>query len=88
MALYGSGWRHVYVDGGKVIQSFLRAGLIADLVVTRIPILIGDGIPLFGSLTADITLKHNQTTAFDSGFVQTKYEVVPACDNQIVGSFG
>ena len=77
-ALSSKGWRRVYIDGGKVIQAFLRAGLVADLVVTRIPILIGDGIPLFGSLPADIHLKHIGTTAFASGFVQSKYGIVSA----------
>lgn len=76
--LSGNGWCRAYIDGGKVIQSFLRAGLVADLVVTRIPILIGDGIPLFGSLPAEIHLKHIETTAFASGFVQSKYGVDPA----------
>jgi len=39
-------WKRAYVDGGQVIQSFLRAGLIEDLTITRIPILLGSGIPL------------------------------------------
>lgn len=76
--LSGNGWHRAYIDGGKVIQGFLRAGLIADLVLTRIPILIGDGIPLFGALPTDIHLKHIETRTFTSGFVQSKYGVDPA----------
>lgn len=76
--LSGNGWRRAYIDGGKVIQGFLRAGLIVDLVMTRIPILIGDGIPLFGALPTDIHLKHIETRTFTSGFVQSKYGVDPA----------
>lgn len=70
-------WRRAYIDGGKVIQAFLRAGLIADLVMTRIPVLIGDGIPLFGSLPVDIHLTHIETRAFASGFVQSRYTLDP-----------
>jgi len=69
------GWRRVYVDGGQVIQSFLREGLIADMVITQIPVLIGEGRPLFGSLSADIPLTHLGTKAFPSGLVQSHYRV-------------
>jgi dihydrofolate reductase len=73
--LFAEGLRRVYVDGGKVIRSFLNQGLIADMVLTRVPILLGDGIPLFGGTTGDIALRHVGTTAFASGLVQSKYEV-------------
>lgn len=73
--LAAEGWRRAYVDGGLLIQSFLRAGLIADMIVTRIPVLLGDGIPLFGPLAADVPLRHLATTAFPSGLVQSTYRV-------------
>lgn len=73
--LGADGWRRAYVDGGKVIQSFLREGLIRDMIVTRIPALIGEGIPLFGPTGGDIRLRHVETKAFPSGLVQSKYEV-------------
>ncbi len=73
--LESRGVRHVYVDGGTTIQSFLREGLIDELTITRIPILIGDGIPLFGSCGRDIRLRHLSTQAFSSGFVQCRYAV-------------
>ncbi len=69
------GWARVYVDGGSVIKSFLRAGLISDLVISRLPVLIGDGISLFGPLEADLMLEHEGTTAFASGMVQSTYRV-------------
>lgn len=69
------GWSRVYVDGGTVIQSFLRAGLIADMVISRIPVLIGEGISLFGALDADLVLEHLHTKAFASGLVQSSYRV-------------
>jgi len=73
--LSGRGARHLYVDGGKTIQGFLDAGLIQQLIITRIPILIGSGIPLFGPLTHDIRLRHIETRQFANGLVQSKYEV-------------
>lgn len=70
------GIRHIYVDGGITIQRFLRAGLIQRLVVTRVPVLIGAGIPLFGQLPRDILLRHVGTRQYASGLVQSEYVVV------------
>ena len=42
------GFGHLYVDGGRTIQGFLNEGLIQRLIITRIPVLLGSGIPLFG----------------------------------------
>jgi dihydrofolate reductase len=69
------GIRHIYVDGGVTIQGFLRAGLIQRLVVTRVPVLIGSGIPLFGPMARDIVLKHIATRQYASGLVQSEYEI-------------
>jgi len=74
--LAASGTHHVYVDGGITIQGFLRAGLIDRLVITRVPVLIGEGIPLFGSLPHDVRLRHVVTRSYASGLVQSEYEVV------------
>ena len=73
-----TGARHVYVDGGVTIQGFLRAGLVQRLVVSRVPVLIGSGIPLFGDLPKDVVLRHVATRAFPGGLVQSEYEVVSA----------
>ena len=73
--LEATGATHAYVDGGKTIQSFLNAGLIQEMTITRIPVLIGSGIPLFGPLEKDVHLEHIETRAFDNGFVQSKYAV-------------
>lgn len=69
------GIRHVYVDGGLTIQRFLQAGLIQRLIITRVPVLIGAGIPLFGGLQRDIPLRHVVTRQYASGLVQSEYEV-------------
>ncbi len=73
-----SGAHHLYVDGGVTIQEFLRAGLVDRLVITRVPVLIGDGIPLFGSLPHDVRLRHVATRHFPSGLVQSEYRVETA----------
>ena len=73
--LESRGVRHIYVDGGITIQDFLRAGLIQRLVITRVPVLIGSGIPLFGATPRDIPLKHVATRAYASGLVQSEYAI-------------
>lgn len=73
--LAAQGVRHAYVDGGVTIQRFLRAGLIHRLIITRIPVLLGSGIPLFGALDADVKLHHVSTREFPSGLVQSEYAV-------------
>lgn len=67
---------HAYLDGGITIQRFLRAGLIDRLIVNRLPVLIGEGIPLFGSVERDVVLRHIGTQSYPSGLVQSEYEVV------------
>lgn len=69
------GARHLYVDGGRTIQQFLAAGLIQQLIITRVPVLIGSGIQLFGPLERDIVLRHIETRQFKSGLVQSRYEI-------------
>lgn len=69
------GVRHIYLDGGVTIQRFLRAGLVDEMTITTIPILLGEGLPLFGALEKDIHLKLLKSNAFKNGFVQKKYQV-------------
>ena len=73
--LAARGVRHIYVDGGVTIQGFLRAGLVQRLTITRVPVLIGDGIPLFGTLPRDIKLHHVATQHYPSGLVKSEYQV-------------
>jgi dihydrofolate reductase len=66
---------HVYVDGGITIQRFLQVGLIQRLIITRVPVLLGDGVPLFGPIQRDIVLRHVATRQYASGLVQSEYVV-------------
>ena len=73
--LSGQGAKHVYVDGGRTIQSFITECLIDEITITSIPIVLGDGIPLFGPTEKDLKLTHVSTKTYDFGFVQTTYLV-------------
>ena len=74
--LAGTGAPRLYIDGGITIQEFLREGLLHRVIISRLPVLIGDGIPLFGSLPRDIRLSHIATRTFPGGMVQSEYRVI------------
>jgi dihydrofolate reductase len=69
------GMKHLYIDGGVTIQRFLQAGLIQRVIITRVPVLLGSGIPLFGSLSRDIRFEHVATRSYPSGLVQSEYVI-------------
>jgi len=71
--LYEAGFRSAYIDGGKVVQSFLAEDLIDELIVAKVPVLIGEGIPLFGSLASDIEFEHRETRICSNGLVRSYY---------------
>jgi dihydrofolate reductase len=75
--LTSRGVQHAYIDGGATIQRFLRAGQIHRMVISQLPVLIGQGIPLFGPLDRDILLQHVRTETYSTGLVQTEYAVLP-----------
>ena len=68
------GIQHVYIDGGFTIQSFINDNLVTDFTITKVPILLGEGLRLFGKIKQDIKLKHVATKAFPNGFVKSTYE--------------
>jgi dihydrofolate reductase len=72
--LKARGFKHAYIDGGNTIQRFLTAGVIDRLVITRVPVLIGSGISLFGPVPGDINLQHIATRTYKGGLVQSEYE--------------
>lgn len=72
-ALAAKGLHRLYIDGGLTVQHFLRAGLIDRLIVTHVPVLIGQGIRLFGALDHDVQLQLVTSRSFPGGLVQSEY---------------
>ena len=70
------GHKRVYVDGGAIIRSFLSLGFVQDMKVTIVPILIGEGIRLFGEIDNDIDLKLESVAKYSSGLVSLNYSLV------------
>jgi len=68
-----SGAQRLYVDGGAVIRQFVREGLIDDMTLAIVPVLLGSGIPLFGSALPEQRLHLHSSKAFESGLVQLCY---------------
>jgi dihydrofolate reductase len=69
------GAKSIYLDGGVTIQRFLRESLVDEMTITTIPILLGEGLPLFGKLEKDIKLELVKSESFKNGFVQNKYKI-------------
>lgn len=72
--LSGLGFSTIYVDGGKVIQDFLKEDLIDEMIIAKAPILIGSGIPLFNYIDTDLQFKHVRTAVQSNGLVRSYYE--------------
>jgi dihydrofolate reductase len=73
--LSSDGSKRIYVDGGSVVQQFIAAGLVSDLTISLVPVLLGDGIPLFARIGRDVRLDLTASRSFDSGLVQLCYRV-------------
>lgn len=70
--LEDEGVKRAYIDGGATIRQFLAAGLIDDITVSVIPILLGDGIPLFGGTEHPLALE--AVEQWPTGLVQLRYQ--------------
>ena len=67
------GYKNLYIDGGKVIQSFLKEDLIDEIIITRIPVILGDGISLFGKIDISLKYRHTKTEIFNDSLVKSCY---------------
>lgn len=70
----GRGLEQLYIDGGKLIQSFLQEDMIDELIITQVPILLGGGTPLFGDLPAHLTFDLIGTEVLLNAIVQSRYK--------------
>ncbi|TNE44552.1 MAG: dihydrofolate reductase [Deltaproteobacteria bacterium] len=73
--LHQRGFQNLYIDGGKVVQVFLEASLIDEIILTTLPIVLGDGIPLFGKMELSTKLQHLQTEVLNNALVKSHYRV-------------
>lgn len=67
------GYNNLYIDGGGTIQSFLKEDLIDEMIITTVPILLGNGFPLFGKLERSLNLKHKKTVIYNNTLVKSYY---------------
>lgn len=70
-----NGFKHAYIDGGTTITSFINMKLINEMTITKAPVLLGAGIPLFGEIKHSIKLENAEAIAFPNDFIQVKYGV-------------
>ena len=73
--LESCGLKHAYIDGGSTITSFINLKLINEMIITKVPVLLGEGIPLFGKINQIIKLENAKASVFPNDFVQVKYSV-------------
>lgn len=73
--LADQGAKHIYLDGGVTIQRFLMHNLIDEITLTRIPVILGEGVSLFAPVANDVMLRHKKTQTYLNGFIQSTYEV-------------
>ena len=71
--IHKKGFYDLYIDGGKTIQNFLKEDLIDELRISTLPIILGDGIPLFDVLPKSLKFNHIKTEVFLNEIVQSHY---------------
>ncbi len=71
--LHHKGYKKLYIDGGRVIQSFLQQDLIDEIIITRVPIILGEGMPLFGTLEHQLQFRHKKTEIYNNTLVKSHY---------------
>jgi dihydrofolate reductase len=74
--LHNEGTRHVWVDGGATISQFLASQLVDNMTISIIPIILGDGLPLFNVVGKEIPCRLIGSQNYQSGLVQLNYEIV------------
>ena len=73
LRLVQRGLHYLYIDGGQTITSFLREDLVDEMIITKIPILLGRGIPLFGNFADSLRFVHNKTEVYSNSLVKSHY---------------
>jgi dihydrofolate reductase len=69
--------KNIFLEGGgEIISVFLKENLIDDLVLSIHPVILGSGIPLFLKSDRQADLKLLNSTRFDNGLVQLRYQLL------------
>jgi dihydrofolate reductase len=68
------GYKDLYIDGGNSIQKFLMDDLIDELMINRLPILLGGGVSLFGDLPKHMMFEHISTKILLNAMVFSHYK--------------
>ena len=63
------------MGGGELIGAFLDAHAVDELVITTIPVLIGEGLPLLGRKPRSVALRLLDLKNFSDGSIQRRYAV-------------
>ncbi|WNB17918.1 dihydrofolate reductase family protein [Marivirga arenosa] len=74
--IHNKGYSNLYIDGGKLIQSFLKEDLIDEMTITKIPILLGEGVSLFSSLEHSLNFECINTKIYLNSIVQNQFKRV------------
>lgn len=71
----GAGENIWLVGGVKIIKSFLKQGVVDEIILSIIPVILGKGISLFKNLEKEIKLEFVKTEKFDQ-LVDLHYKVL------------
>lgn len=72
--IYDRGFNRLYIDGGTTIRNFLKEDLIDEMILTKIPILLGGGAPLFGDLPNELEFELIETKTYLNQITQSHYK--------------
>jgi dihydrofolate reductase len=64
------------VGGGNVASQFADEGLLDEVLVTVVPVVLGDGKPLFDRRLPGGPMQLRGARAFDNGMVELRYEIL------------
>ena len=78
--LKGHRGKNIYCDGGaEVINALLNENLIDELIISIIPVMLGDGVPLFKGGRPENKLELLNVKNFDKGLVKLHYKRIITC---------
>lgn len=70
--------KHIFCDGGaEIVNNLLKDNLVDEIILSVIPILVGDGIKLFQNGRTEQRMELISTKTFDTGLVQLHYRCLP-----------